>query len=66
MKSDKKKVTYEHKVEALEQKNSDLKLKLEDYQLDGKEKWEGFKSEFSNNMEEFGKSFKNLKVDNVQ
>jgi predicted RNase H-like nuclease (RuvC/YqgF family) len=60
------KAEYEKKLVALEQKNSDLKRKLDEYKEFGKDKWETFKTEFSRDMEEIGKSLKDLMVDNVQ
>ena len=60
------KAEYNKKLTELEQKNSDLKKKLDDYKSDGKEKWETFKAEFSHDMDELGKAFKDLTVNNVK
>src|SRR5581483_12147060 len=49
---------YNKKVAELEQKNTDMKKKMDDYQLAGKEKWELFKVEFSHSMDELAKAFK--------
>jgi len=57
---------YNRKIEALEQKNSDMKKKLEDYKADGKDKWASFKNEFNRDMDELGKAFHDLSVDNVK
>jgi hypothetical protein len=57
---------YLAKVEALEKKNSDLKKRMDDYKADSKEKWDMFKTEFNHDMEEIGKSFKDLTVKNVK
>ena len=57
---------YKRQIAALEQKNSDLKKKMDDYKADGKEKWEQFKTEFSRDMDELGKAFKDLTVKNVK
>lgn len=54
------KADYKKKIAELEQKNSDMKKKIDDYQLEGKEKWEIFKTEFSHSMDELGKSFKDI------
>ena len=51
---------YKQKVAKLEQKNSDMKKKMDDYKAEGKDKWEAFKVEFSHGMDELGKSFKDL------
>ncbi len=60
------KAEYNKKITELEQKNSDLKKKLDDYKSDGKEKWETFKAEFSHDMDELGQAFKDLTVNNVK
>lgn len=54
------KVDYQKKITELEQKNSDIKKKMDDYKVEGKEKWEIFKVEFSRDMEELGKAFSNF------
>lgn len=51
---------YNKKIEALEQKNSDMKKKMDDFQFDGAEKWELFKSDFSHGLSELGKAFSEL------
>jgi septal ring factor EnvC (AmiA/AmiB activator) len=48
---------YRKKIVALEQKNSDMKKKMDDYKMTGKENWEIFKTEFSHDMDELGKAF---------
>ncbi|MES2286461.1 MAG: peptidase M23 [Bacteroidota bacterium] len=58
------KADYKKKIAELEQKNSDIKKKMEEYKADGKEKWELFKTEFSRDMDELGKAFKDLTVKN--
>lgn len=47
----------------LEQQNRDMKAKLDAYEKSQSD-WESFKREFNHDMEEFGKAFKNLTVDN--
>lgn len=51
-------------IDALEQKNNDLKAKLDGYQDKGKSNWESFKSEFNHDMNELGAALKDLTVDN--
>jgi preprotein translocase subunit SecF len=53
------------KIAILEQKNSEMKVKLDEYKEDGKDNWEIFKAEFSRDMDDLGKSFKNFTVKNV-
>lgn len=59
------KKNYKEKIKVLEQKNSDIKKKMDDYKADGKEKWEQFKSEFSHDMDELGKAFKDFTLINI-
>ena len=59
-------VEYKQKVAELEQKNMEMKKKMDDYKQDGKENWEKFKTEFNRDMDELGKAFKDLTVKNVK
>ena len=43
-----------------------MKKKLEDYQAEGKDSWETFKTEFSHDMDALGNAFKDLTVNNVK
>lgn len=54
---------YAKKIENLEQKNKDLKTKLESYGSTESD-WESFKREFNHDMDELGQAFKDLTVDN--
>lgn len=60
------KTEYNEKISALEKKNSDMKKRLEDYKADSKDKWESFKTEFNHDLDELGKAFKDLTVNNVE
>jgi hypothetical protein len=60
------KADYKNKVAELEKKNTDIKKRLDDYKADGKTNWEIFKLEVSRDLEELGKSFKDLTVKNVK
>jgi len=68
MEHEKKAVRAENKkkIAELEQKNRHMKKKMEDYREDGKENWQIFKTEFSHDMDELGKAFKDLTVKNVK
>lgn len=59
------KADYQAKIDDLEKKNSDMKLKLDNYKMDNKEKWENFKEEFNHDMDELGAAFKDLTVKNT-
>ena len=52
------------KISDLEQKNTDMKKKLDEYGMEGKDKWDAFKAEFNHDMDELGKALKDLTVDN--
>ena len=54
------KAKYNKEVVILEQKNADLKIKLNGYKLDGKDKWEDFKKGFNRDMDDVGKGIKNF------
>jgi septal ring factor EnvC (AmiA/AmiB activator) len=54
------KADYEKKIADLEAKNNDMKKKLDDYKAEGKENWEAFKAEFSQDMDNLGNSFANF------
>jgi TolA-binding protein len=51
---------YLKKMAVLEKKNAELKKKLADYKDDGDDKWKTFKAEFNKEMEDLGKSIKDL------
>ncbi|WP_439185033.1 hypothetical protein [Carboxylicivirga taeanensis] len=53
---------YEEKLITLESKNNELKKKLAEYKDEGQDKWNGFKKEFNHDMNELGKAFKGLTV----
>ncbi len=57
---------YKKRIAGLEQKNSDMKKKMDDYKAEGKDKWEKFKTELKHDMDELGEAFKDLTVKNVK
>jgi len=59
------KAQYQKQIGALEQKNNDLKARMDNYKVEGKDKWKMFKTEFSHDMSELGKAFKDLVVKNT-
>jgi predicted small secreted protein len=60
------KLANEKKIAELDQKNIELKQKMNNYKANGKENWEIFKKEFNHDMDELGKAFKDLTVKNVK
>jgi len=57
------KAIFNKKIEELEQRNAELKRRLEEYHDEGKVKWEEFKQGFTHDMGELEKSLKELTVD---
>lgn len=55
---------YQKKIFVLEQKNNDLKKKIDESDKTISSKWSSFKKEFNHDMEELGKAFKDIGVDN--
>lgn len=58
------KASYEKQIAALEQKNSEMKKRMDEYKDDSKDNWASFKSEFNHDMDELGKSLKDFTVNN--
>jgi hypothetical protein len=54
------KADYLKKIAALEKRNADMKIKLAEYKEDGDDKWKTFKAEFNKEMDDLGKSIKDL------
>lgn len=57
---------YEKAVADLEQKNSELKVKLGNYNDEGADKWQEFKSEFKSDLNKLGKALSDFTTDNVK
>ena len=57
---------YQMRIETLEKRNAELKEKINNYEGSDKAKWEEFKREFNHDMDELGKSIKELGEDNVK
>lgn len=58
------KESYEKQLVEMEQKNLEIKQRMDTYQDDGKEKWKSFKREYDHDMDELGKSLKDLTIEN--
>lgn len=58
------KAEYKMKIAELEQKNSDMQKKIDEYKVEGKDQWELFKTEFNRDMDELGKALSNITVKN--
>ncbi|MBK7336847.1 MAG: hypothetical protein IPJ00_12050 [Saprospirales bacterium] len=54
---------YADKINALEQKNKDLKTRMDNYEQN-KTEWQAFKREFNRDMDELGQALKDFSVDN--
>jgi len=59
------KAALEQKLATLEQKNNELKIKLEEFQASSRSSWDSFKNEFKHDLDELGAAFKGLVVNNV-
>ena len=68
MATDKRKIKVRDQkiIDDLEQKNINMRKKIEEYQETGKDKWEAFKVEFNHDMDELGTALKNLTVKNTK
>lgn len=58
--SDEFKAKFENKILSLEQKNIELKKKLNEYKYDGEEDWQEFKQEFSNDIDSLENSLNEI------
>ena len=57
---------YKKRIDALEQKNRDLKKEMDEYKATGRENWEIFKTEFNHDMDQLGQAFKDIGVRNTK
>jgi peptidoglycan hydrolase CwlO-like protein len=55
---------YQKSIDTMEQKNKDLKTKMDSYRNDVNSDWKSFKNEFNHDMDELGKSLKDFTVNN--
>ena len=55
---------YEKNIEALEQKNKNLKEKMKTYKKGVNSDWQSFQREFNHDMDELGNALKDLTVNN--
>lgn len=56
--------TYQKSIDTMEQKNKDLKIKMDSYKNDVNSDWKSFKREFNNDMDQLGQSLKDFTVNN--
>ena len=57
-------VEYQKNIASMEQKNKDLKVKMDTYKNDVSSDWKSFKREFKHDTDEIGQALKDLTVDN--
>ena len=55
---------YQKNIDAMEQKNKDLKVKMDTYKNDVSSDWQSFKREFKHDTDEIGRALKDLTVNN--
>ena len=53
-------------IDKLEERNINLRKKIEEYKENGKDKWSAFKLEFNHDMDEMGTALKDLTVNNTK
>ena len=58
--------TYQNNIDTIEQKNKNLKVKLNAYKNDANSDWKSFKKEFKHDMDEMGQAFKDLAINNTK
>ena len=51
------------RIKELEEKNKEIKLKVESYKNDANSDWKSFKEEYNHDMDELGQALKNFTVD---
>ncbi len=57
---------YKRRVAELEQQNTDMMNRLDNYRENGKDDWDSFKTEFNRDMDRLGKALGDLTVKNVK
>lgn len=55
-------IDYKDRIAKIEQKNSDMKKKMDNYKAEIKNKWQDFKYEFTRDMDELSKDLKDLTI----
>ncbi len=53
-------------IDLLEQKNINMRIKIEEFRTKGKDEWKSYKEEFKRDMDELGSALKNLTVKNTK
>lgn len=53
-------------IDELEQRNINMRKKMDEYKYEGKDNWLSFKKEFNHDMDDLGQSLKNLTVKNTK
>lgn len=55
---------YDKKINALKEKNAELKVKMDTYKNDANSDWQTFKTEFNHDMDQLGNSLKDFTINN--
>lgn len=61
-----KQTSYYKQIEKLQIRNTELKLKIENYKQGPSQKWELFKMDFNKELDELGKSISNSAKENMK
>lgn len=57
---------YNKMIDELDQKNSELELKIKEFQKDSKENWDNFRLDFNKQMDQLGKSISEMAHKNMK
>jgi hypothetical protein len=55
---------YAKKIEELEQKNKDIKIKVDSYKNDTSDDWELFKREYNHDMDQLNRAINEMAISN--
>lgn len=55
---------YQRNIDAIEEKNATLKIKVDNYKNDVNSDWNSFKREFDHDMNELGQAFEDITINN--
>jgi peptidoglycan hydrolase CwlO-like protein len=56
---------YNKKVDELQERNTRMKTRMDEYKADNREGWQNFKKEWRHDMDELGQAFRDIGKDNV-
>lgn len=60
------KTDFDREIDILDQKNNELRIRMDEYNIHGRQNWEDFKEEFEHDMDALGIVFKNSTLNNLE